>query len=113
MKDGEEHPALGKTSCHRFAANQAQVLMGDLPYNLLHMLRQFYLRSEEVKQSIDWLIKRLIKVGAKVACHGRMWQVHVASYFPLARYYQTVPGGRATPKILIDSSALGAFKLPV
>jgi hypothetical protein len=45
-----------------------------------------------VKRSIEWLIKRLIKVGAKVAHHGRMWHVHVVSAFPLDRYYQTVFG---------------------
>jgi hypothetical protein len=56
------------------------------------MLRQFYLLGEEVKRSIEWLIKRLIKVGAKVAYHGRRWQVHVASAFPLARHYQAVFG---------------------
>ena len=66
--------------------------MGVLAYNLLHMLRQFYLMGEEVKRSMEWLIKRLIKVGAKVAYHGRRWQVHVASAFPLARYYQAVFG---------------------
>jgi hypothetical protein len=35
---------------------------------------------------------KVIKVGAKVAYHGRRWQVHVASAFPLARYYQAVFG---------------------
>jgi hypothetical protein len=59
-----------KTSSHRFAANQAFLLMRVLAYNLLHMLRQFYLMGEEVKRSMEWLIKRLIKVGAKVAYHG-------------------------------------------
>jgi hypothetical protein len=39
---------------------------------------------------MEWLIKRLIKVGAKVAYHGRRWQVHVASAFPLAGYYRAV-----------------------
>ncbi|MGB6066651.1 MAG: hypothetical protein WBG50_17740 [Desulfomonilaceae bacterium] len=66
--------------------------MGVLAYNLLHMLRQFYLVDEEVKRSMEWLIKCLIKVGAKVAYHGRRWQVHVASAFPLARYYRAVFG---------------------
>jgi len=37
--------------------------MGILAYNLLHMIRQFYVWGEEVKRSMDWLIKRLIKVG--------------------------------------------------
>ncbi len=66
--------------------------MGVLAYNLLHMLREFYLVAEEVKRSMEWLIKRLIKVGAKVAYHGRTWHVHVASAFPLARHYRTVFG---------------------
>jgi hypothetical protein len=32
--------------------------------------------GEEVKRSMEWLIKRLIKVGAKVSYHGRRWYVH-------------------------------------
>jgi hypothetical protein len=39
---------------------------GGVAYNLLHMIRQFYVWGEEVKRSMDWLIKRLDKVGAKV-----------------------------------------------
>ncbi|GEM_PF-5230041 len=31
-------------------------------------------------------------VGAKVSYHGRRWQVHVASAFPLAGYYRAVFG---------------------
>jgi hypothetical protein len=57
--------------------------MGVLAYNLLHMLRQFYLVGEEVKRSMEFLIKRLIKVAAKVAYHGRKWHVHVASAFSI------------------------------
>ena len=45
--------------------------MGVLVYNLLHILRQFYLVGEEVKRSMEWLIRRLIKVGARVAYHNR------------------------------------------
>ncbi len=92
IKEGKNTLLWDKTSCHRFAANQVRLLMGVLAYNLLHMLRQFYLVVEEVKRSMEWLIKRLIKVGAKVAYHGRRWQVHVASAFPLSRYYQAVFG---------------------
>jgi hypothetical protein len=66
--------------------------MGALAYNLLHMLRQFYLMAEEVKRSTEWLIKRLIKVGTKAAYHGRRWHVHVASAFALARYCQVLLG---------------------
>lgn len=52
------------TSGHRFGANQARLLIGVLASILLHMLQQFYLRGEEVKRSIECLIKHLINVGA-------------------------------------------------
>ena len=74
----------------RFEANQARLKMGVLAYNLLHMIRQFYVWGEEVKRSIDWLIKRLIKVGARISYHVRWRYVHVASVFPLAHHYRAV-----------------------
>jgi hypothetical protein len=39
---------------------------------------------------VDWLIKRLIKVGARVSCHARRWYVHVASAFPLRHHYRAL-----------------------
>jgi hypothetical protein len=51
--------------------------MGVLAYSLLHLMRGFYLRGEEVKRSTQWIIKRLIKVGARLSYHGRKWLVHV------------------------------------
>ena len=41
-------------------------------------------------RSMEWLIKRLIKVGARVSYHARRWYVHVASAFPLAHHYRAV-----------------------
>jgi hypothetical protein len=64
--------------------------MGILAYNLLHMIRQFYVWAEEVRRSMDWLIKRLIKVGVRVFYHARRWYVHVASAFPLSHHYRAV-----------------------
>jgi hypothetical protein len=50
---------------------------------------------------MEWLIKRLIKVGARVSYHARRWYVHVASAFSLAYHYRAAltevrrpPGGR-------------------
>jgi hypothetical protein len=60
--------------------------MGVLACNLLHMIRQFSVGGEEVKRSIDWLIKRLIKVGD----HARRWYVHIAAAFTLAHHYRSV-----------------------
>jgi hypothetical protein len=50
IKEGKNTPRWDKTSCRRFAANQARSLMGILTDNLLHMLWQFYLVGEEVKR---------------------------------------------------------------
>ena len=90
IKEGKNTLRWDKTSCQRFEANQARLKMGVLAYNLLHMIRRFYVWGEEVKRSIDWLIKRLIKVGARVSYHARRWYVHVASAFPLAQHYRAV-----------------------
>jgi hypothetical protein len=54
------------------------------------MIRQFYVWGEEVKRSIGLLIKRLIKVGARVSYQARRWYVHAASAFPLAHHYRAV-----------------------
>jgi len=90
IKEGKNTLRWDKTSCQRFEANHARLKMGVLAYNLLHMIRQFYVWGEEVKRSMDWLIKRLIKVGARVSYHARRWYVHVASAFPLAHHYRAV-----------------------
>ena len=90
IKDGMNTLRWDKTSCQRFEANQARLQMGVLAYNLLHMIRQFYVWGEEVKRSMDWLIKRLIKVGARISYHARRWYVHIASAFPLAHHYRAV-----------------------
>ena len=68
-----------KTSCHQCAAHDSHLVMGVLGYDPLQMLQHFYLCDEEMKRSILWLIKHLIKVGARVDHDGQRWYVHVAS----------------------------------
>jgi hypothetical protein len=90
IKEGKNTLRGDKTSCQQFEANHALLKMGVLAYNLLHMIRPFDVWGKEVKRSIDWLIKRLIKVGARVSYHARRWYVHVASAFPLTQHYRAV-----------------------
>ncbi len=61
------------------------------------MRRQYYLVEEEVRRSIEWLITRLVKVGARESYDGRRRYVHEASTFLLARQYRAVfeQGARA------------------
>lgn len=49
------------------ARRQVRLITGILACNLLHKLHRFYLMGEEFKRAVEWLIKGLIKVGAKVA----------------------------------------------
>ncbi len=87
IKEGKNMLLWDKTSCHRFADNRALLLMGVLACNLLCRLRQFYLRSGEVKRSIEWLIKRLFRVAASRRTVGGglfMW----LQPSPWPRHYQ-------------------------
>ena len=67
IKEGKNTLRWHKTSCHRFKANQARLKMGILAYNLLHLLREFYLGDEEVKRSIEWLIRMIIKAASRIS----------------------------------------------
>lgn len=90
IKEGKNTLRWDKTSCHKFAANEARLKMGFLAYNLLHLIRRFYLWGEEARRSIEWIIMRLIKAGARIVYHARYWHVHIASAFPLRHHYRAV-----------------------
>ena len=90
IKEGKNTRRWDKTSCHKFAANEARLKMGFLAYNLLHLIRRFYLWGEETRRSIEWIIMRLIKAGARIVYHARYWYVHIASAFPLRHHYRAV-----------------------
>jgi hypothetical protein len=92
IKEGKNTLRWDKTSCHRFAANQARLLVGCIAYNLLHMIRDAAFWGESVKPSIDSIIRRRVKVGARVVYHTSrsVEYLYVASAFPLARYYRII-----------------------
>lgn len=88
IQEGKNTLRWDKTSCHSFSANKARLLLTSLAYNLIHLLRDIAFFGERVRHSIEWVIRRLVKVGARVVYHARRWHVHVASAFPLTRYYR-------------------------
>lgn len=49
-----------------------------------------FIRGQGVRRFIEWLILRLIKVGARVSCDARKWHFHVSRAFPLAHHYREV-----------------------
>jgi len=74
----------------RYAFPPYGLKMGVPAYNLLHIIRQFYVCGGWVERTMNWLIKRLIKVGARVSYYARRWYVHVPSAFPLSHHYRAV-----------------------
>jgi hypothetical protein len=88
IKEAKNTLRWDKTSCHRFEANQAWLKMGALAYNLMHMIRESHLKGEDVKRSIEWIIRRIIKAASRIAYHGRCWWAHVVLSFPLAQTAQ-------------------------
>ena len=60
-------------------------------YNLMIFLKRFcFGKLCAPSLALDWQIKRLIEVEARVSYHARRWYVHVASAFPLAHHYRAV-----------------------
>ena len=56
--------------------------MGAVACNLLHMIRESNLQGEDVKRSIEWFIRRIIKAASRVSYRDCRWWVHVTSTFP-------------------------------
>jgi hypothetical protein len=92
IKEGKNTLRWDKTSCHKFDANQARFKMGLLAYNLLHLVREFYMVGEEVKRTIEWIIRRMVKVASRVSYHSRYWWVHVASAILMNHHYRSALG---------------------
>ena len=59
IKEGKNTLRWDKTSCHRFPANEARLKMGFLAYNMLHLIRRFYLWGEDKRRFIEWIIMRV------------------------------------------------------
>jgi Transposase DDE domain group 1 len=90
IKDVKNTLRWDKTSCHRFAANQARLFVGCLACNLLHRIRDAAFWGEGIKPSIDSIIRRLVKVGARVVYHAGKWYVPIASAFSPSLYYRII-----------------------
>lgn len=59
-----------------------QASFGCLAYNLLQIIRDPAFGGESVKPSMDFVIRQLVKVGARVVCHAGRWYVpHCVGFF--------------------------------
>jgi hypothetical protein len=91
IKEGKNTLRCDKTNlAERGVCSQARLLIGCHAHNLLHLIRDAGFWGEKVRPSIDWVIRRLVKVGARVVYHAGRWYVHAVSAFSLARYYRII-----------------------
>ena len=90
MTEGELTLRWDKTSCRRFQANEAELLRGVMAFNLRHLIRRHTMKGGPVRRCLEWRIRWLDKMAAKLSYQARRRRVHVSSSFPLAHDYRAV-----------------------
>ncbi len=71
IKEGKNALGWTRLSCRRFRDNQTRLQLFALAYNLGNFLRQLVLPRQVKHWSLTTLKEKLIKIGAKVACHSK------------------------------------------
>lgn len=74
--------ASGRTSCHRFLANQFRLLLHLVAYRLLVLLRSGLTNPALKRAQVETLRRRLVKVGALVTESVRRVRLHLAENYP-------------------------------
>jgi len=81
----------GRTSCHRFLANQLRLLLASTAYVLVETLRREGLAGTELAcAQAGTLRTRLLKVGARLRVSVRRVALHLASGYPLQDLFRRV-----------------------
>jgi hypothetical protein len=94
----------GRTSCHRFLANQFRLLLSSAAYLLVQALRRTALAGTGLAQAQAGTIRlRLLKVAARVVVSARRLIFHLASSYPYQEafraVYERVIGRQETPAV--------------
>jgi hypothetical protein len=81
----------GRTSCHRFLANQFRLLLSSAAYVLVQALRRTALAGTELARAQVGTIRlKLLKVAARVVVSARRVVFHLASSYPLQERFESV-----------------------
>jgi Transposase DDE domain group 1 len=81
----------GRTSCHRFLANQFRLLLSAAAYVLVQALRRTALAGTELARAQVGTIRlRLLKVAARVVVSARRVVFHLSSSYPLQERFRAV-----------------------
>jgi hypothetical protein len=71
IKEGKNAIKWTRLSCRKFRDNAVRLQLHALAYNLANFMRTLALPKEVEHWSLTTLREKLIKIGAKVVCHGR------------------------------------------
>jgi len=81
----------GRTSCHRFLANQFRLLLSAAAYVLVQALRRTALAGTGLgRAQVGTIRLRLLKVAARVVVSARRVVFHLASSYPLPELFGSV-----------------------
>ena len=81
----------GRTSCHKFAANQVRLLLSSFAYTLIQTLRRTALAGTELAHAQASTIRtKLLKIGAVVVKSVRRIVLRLSSAYPLQSLFRTV-----------------------
>jgi hypothetical protein len=81
----------GRTSCHRFQANQFRLLLSSAAYVLMQALRREALADTELAEAQVGTIRlKLLKVAARVVVSTRRVVFHLAGSFPYRELFRGV-----------------------
>ena len=71
IKEGKNAIRWTRLSCRKFRNNEVRLQLHALAYNLGNFMRTLALPKEVEHWSLTTLREKLVKIGAKVVCHGR------------------------------------------
>jgi len=92
IKELKEDLKSGRTSCHRFLANQFRLLLHAAAFLLIQELQRLLAGTELARAQAGTLREKLLKVGARVCQTLRRIWVHLPSSYPYQRLWEHVLG---------------------
>jgi hypothetical protein len=93
----------GRTSCHKFVANQFRLLLSSFAYTLIETLRRTALAGTELARAQATTIRtKLLKIGAVVTASVRRIVLRLSSSYPLRQLFEQVARRLLTPPVRLQ-----------
>ena len=89
----------GRTSCHKFVANQFRLLLSSFAYTLIETLRRTALAGTELARAQATTIRtKLLKIGAVVVSSVRRLVLRLSSAYPLKDLFEQAARRLVAPR---------------